>query len=115
MPGRRRLADRDQCHPAFFCPVWCHTKCRPCYVTDAGTFGTAWVGYWILHQQAFLCAGNHLRRFYCFRRKNDGTIRGWKNPYGLWPQLRFCAFCGKAGKNYTASPPLWPYNSAKGM
>ena len=33
--------DRDQCHPAFFCPVWCHTKCRPCYVTDAGTFGTA--------------------------------------------------------------------------
>ena len=25
----------------FFCPVWCHTKCRPCYVTDAGTFGTA--------------------------------------------------------------------------
>lgn len=41
MPGRSRLADRDQCHPAFFCPVWCHTKCRPCYVTDAGTFGTA--------------------------------------------------------------------------
>ena len=38
---RWRLADRDQCHPAFFCPVWCHTKCRPCYVTDAGTFGTA--------------------------------------------------------------------------
>ena len=31
----------DQCYLAFFCPVWCHTKCRPCYVTDAGTFGTA--------------------------------------------------------------------------
>ena len=22
----------------FFCPVWCHPKCRPCYVTDTGTF-----------------------------------------------------------------------------
>ena len=41
LPGRSRLADRDQCHPAFFCPVWCHPKCRPCYVTDTGTFGTA--------------------------------------------------------------------------
>ena len=41
-------------------------------VSNAGAFGTAGGGYSGIYKQPLLCAGNHLRRLYCLRRKAAG-------------------------------------------